>query len=63
MFPVVPLTERLTQLDSNPNEFDDVYVGQLVWDKTHVKFVPTSDEPIRNFPTKDNRVKGAIEIF
>ena len=29
MFPVTDLTERLGQLDANPREYDDVYVGDL----------------------------------
>jgi hypothetical protein len=28
-----------------------------------VKFVPTTDLPIRDYPTKDNKIKGALEIF
>lgn len=65
IFPVTELNERLNQLDNNPNAFDDVYVGELVIDdKTkEVKFVPTADLPIRDFPTKDNKVTGALEIF
>lgn len=65
IFPVTELNERLNQLDNNPNTFDDVYVGELVQDnKTgEVKFNPTIDLPIRDFPTKDNKVKGALEIF
>lgn len=65
IFPVTELNERLNQLDNDPNAFDDVYVGELVQDnKTReVKFNPTIDLPIRDFPTKDNKVKGALEIF
>ena len=65
IFPVTELNERLNQLDNDPNAFDDVYVGELVQDnKTgKVKFNPTIDLPIRDFPTKDNKVKGALEIF
>lgn len=65
IFPVTELNERLNQLDNNPNAFDEVYVGELVQDgKTgEVKFNPTADTPIRDFPTKDNKVKGAVEIY
>lgn len=65
IFPVTELNERLNQLDNDPNVFDDVYVGELVQDnKTgEVKFNPTIDLPIRDFPTKDNKVKGALELF
>lgn len=64
LFPVTQLNDRLNELDNNPNSFDDVYIGRLVQDKTGtVKFVPTDDTPIRDFPTKDNKEKGAIEIY
>ena len=65
VFPVTELNERLNQIDNNPDEYDDTYVGELVQDnKTgEVKFNPTTDIPIRDFPTKDNKVTGAIEIF
>ena len=64
MFPVTELNERLNQIDNNPNEYDDVYVGELVQEKDgKVEFRPTGDIPIRDFPTKDNKVVGALEIY
>ena len=64
MFPVADLTERVGQLDSNPTEYDDVYVGDLVFSKEgQVKYKPTSAQPIRDFPHKDNKIEGAIEIY
>jgi len=64
MFPVTELNARLNQLDNNPNEYDDVYVGNLVMKGGKVEFDPNMTElPIRDFPTKDNKVTGAIEIF
>ena len=64
IFPVTELNERLNEIDNNPSEYNDVYVGNLVMDRSgKVDFVPTTDKPIREFPTKDNHVMGAIEIF
>jgi len=64
IFPITELNERLNQIDNNPNEYDDVYVGELVQGKGgSVEFRPTADLPIREFPTKDNKVAGALEIF
>lgn len=64
MFPVADLTERVGQLDSNPTEFDDVYVGDLVFNKDgQVEYKPASAQPIRDFPHKDNKIEGAIEIY
>lgn len=66
MFPVTELNARLNQLDNNPSEYDDVYVGTLSYNKAtgKVEFNPTTaEQPIRDFPTKDNKVLGALEIF
>lgn len=64
MFPVTELTERLNQIDNNPSEYDDVYVGELVISpQGEVEFKPTVDKPIREYPLKDNKVQGALEIF
>lgn len=64
MFPVTLLNERINEIDNNPTEFDTVYTGMLQQKSDgSVEFVPTTDVPIREFPTKDNKVKGCIEIF
>lgn len=64
LFPVTDLNERLNQLDNNPREFDDVYTGTLIQNaKGEVEFCPTADLPIRDFPLKDNKAEGALEIF
>lgn len=64
MFPVADLTERIGQLDANPTEYDDVYVGDLVFNKDgQVEYKPTSATPIRDFPHKDNKIEGAIELY
>ena len=63
-FPVATLTERLVQLDTNPQELDNVKVGSLEFNKEgKLDYIPTSGKPIRHFPTKDNKVHGAIEFF
>lgn len=63
-FPVQALTERLSQLDTDPKAFDDIYVGNLVLDKSgKVKFTATNDKPIRTYPLKDNANPGAVEIY
>lgn len=64
MFPVTDLTERLGQLDNNPREYDDVYTGELTINtKGEVEFKPTSSQPIREFPHKDNKIEGTLEMF
>lgn len=64
MFPVTDLTERLQQLDNNPREFDDVYTGELVINKSgNIEFKPSYNQPIREFPHKDNKIEGSIELF
>ena len=62
-FPVTALTERLQQLDIDPQAYDDVYVGQLTINKEgQVEFKPTNDEPIRKYGV-GNDTPGAVEIF
>ena len=64
MFPITELTERLNQIDNNPSEYDDTYVGEFIINpQGEVEFKPTVDKPIREFPLKDNKVKGALEIY
>lgn len=63
MFPITDLTERLGQIDSNPREYDDTYVGDLILKNGDVEFSPSTQAPIREFPHKDNKIEGAIEMF
>lgn len=64
MFPVADLNARINQLDNNPAEYNDVFVGTLIQNKGgEIEFAPTTDQPIRDFPLKDNKVEGAVEIF
>lgn len=64
MFPVTQLTDRINEIDNNVNFYDSVYVGNLVQRTTgNVEFVPTDELPIRDFPLKDNKAHGAIEIY
>lgn len=64
IFPTVDLTERLNQLDNDLHVYDDVYIGDLVFGSNgQIEFTPTDDRPIRDFPLKDNKAAGAIEIY
>ena len=65
IFPITELTQRLNEIDNNPNFFDDTYVGTLIMNSSgKVEFsITTGDKPIRDFPTKDNKVSGALEIY
>lgn len=64
IFPVASLLDRLGEIDSNPSEYNDVYVGDLKLNTNgNVDFIPSSKLPIREFPHKDNKQEGCIEIF
>lgn len=63
IFPVAQLNDRLLELDSNPNEYNDVYVGRMTIKDGEPEFVPSNHIPIRNFPHKDNKMDGAVEIY
>jgi hypothetical protein len=52
------------QLDGDPHSYDDVYIGTLVQKPNgKIEFELTNDTPIREFPHKDNKLKGALEIY
>ena len=64
IFPVASLLDRIGEIDSNPSEYNDVYVGNLEFDSTgKLDFIPSTKKPIRDFPHKDNKQEGSIEIF
>ena len=64
VFPVAALLDRIGELDANPSEYNDVYVGNLVMNSSGIiDFTPSSKTPIREFPHKDNKQEGCIEIF
>ena len=64
IFPVASLLDRLGEIDSNPSEYNDVYAGDLKLNTNgKVDFIPSSKVPIREFPHKDNKQEGCIEIF
>lgn len=64
IFPVTELNERLNQIDNDPSFYNDTYIGNLVFNsKGEIEFSISNEKPIRDFPTKDNKVMGAIEIF
>lgn len=64
IFPITELNERLGQIDNDPSFYNDTYIGNLVFNgEGKVEFAPSADTPIREFPTKDNKIMGAIEIF
>ena len=63
LFPVAQITERIQEIDLNPNFYDTMYCGKLIQKSNgEVVFEPTGDTPIRKFPTKDNKIAGAVEI-
>lgn len=63
IYPVADLQARIAELSLNPHAFDDVYVGKLNIVGGKVEFQATEDTPIHDFPHKDNKREGAIEIF
>lgn len=62
-FPVAQISERIQEIDLNPNFYDKILSGKLIQRSNgEVEFEPTGDKPIHKFPTKDNKVAGAVEI-
>ena len=63
LFPAAQLSDRKNELDANPNIYDDVYTGRMVIKNNKPEFIPTDVSVIREFPHKDNKLDGGIEIF
>lgn len=65
IFPITEINARLSEIDNDPDFYNDTYIGTLVMNnKGEVEYsINTVDRPIRDFPTKDNKVTGALEIF
>lgn len=63
VYPVADLNERINELRMNPSLMNGVKSGELVMVGGEVSLKLTKDEPIHNFPLKDNKAKGAVEIF
>ncbi len=65
IFPITEITARLNEIDNNPNFYDDTYIGTFVLNSNgEVEFNSTTNlTPIREFPTKDNKLEGAVEIY
>lgn len=64
IFPVTDIVQRINEINSNPGFYDQVYCGTLTIKDNEVQFVPTTDQPIRFFPHKNNKnMAGALEIY
>lgn len=64
IFPVNAINERIAEIDSDESELADVLVGKFVQRKGfNIVFETTDDYPIRDFPSKNNKIDGAVEIF
>lgn len=64
IYPVADLTDRINEIDQDPKSLDDVLVGELGLKDGEVFFKPDPESvPVRNFPHKDNKLGGAVEIF
>lgn len=63
LFPAAQLSDRKNELDANPNIYDDVYTGRMTIKDGKPEFTPCDVSVIREFPHKDNKLDGGIEIF
>lgn len=64
IFPVTLINDRLSEIDTNETILSDILIGRFKAGKgDNVLFETTSDLPIREYPTKDNTLQGAVEIY
>ena len=63
IYPVSDLTDVLNKIDNDPKSLDDIWTGVLSLDKGKISYRPDLEKkPIRDFPHKDNKLEGCIEI-
>lgn len=63
-FPSNLCMERIAHIDSDPSINDNIMVGDLYMEKSGIiKYRPTDEQPIRDYPLKDNKEAGAIEFY
>lgn len=64
IFPVTLINDRLSEIDTDETILSDALIGRFKAGKgDNVLFETTSDLPIREYPTKDNTLQGAVEIY
>lgn len=64
IFPITLINDRLSEIDTDETILSDVLIGRFKAGKgDNVLFETTSDLPIREYPTKDNTLQGAVEIY
>ena len=63
IYPVADITDVLNEIDLDPRSLDYIWTGDLVLSKGKVSYKPNiNKKPIREFPHKDNKLEGCIEI-
>lgn len=63
IYPVSDLIDVINDLQVNPRLLNDIYTGKLALGPEGVIYQPSNDvSPIREFPHKDNKMEGSIEI-
>jgi len=59
-YPIADINERILYLDQNTREMDDVLEGEI---SASYDFRPSDRQAIKDFPHKDNKLRGAVSIF
>jgi hypothetical protein len=63
VYPVADLNDRLNEIDLEPRSLDDIFTGTLNFLNNEVIYKPDYNAiPIREFPHKNNKLLGSIEI-
>lgn len=63
MYPVADLNDRIQQIDADPNNLKDMFIGRIELSQGEIKWRPDADMyPILAYPHNDNKIEGAIHI-
>lgn len=63
IYPASDLQDVVNEIDQNPRSLNDIYVGKFKIAGGKIEYVTDIEAiPVRDFPHKDNKLEGSIEI-
>ena len=63
LYPVADITDCLNKIDGDPRSLDHIQIGKITLFENKPIFEPSFEvTPVREFPHKDNKLEGCIEI-
>lgn len=63
-YPSADILDQIQEIDNNPRNLDSIAIGELeMGNSNEIRFKPSLENmPIREFPHKDNKMFGCVEV-